>query len=216
MKALWKSGAIALLTAGSVLLTAGCALTSKAEALSVRWYTPETVKPHLTSAETDAVATDQASPAIEIGRVSSGINLRERIAYRDAAYEVGYYDDKRWTEKPELYVERALARTLFEERGMRRALAGQGPVLDVEVLAFEMLRRKSPCARIQLRVVVHDDRDSLLERTISVERQAAKGEDDFDAMVHAMAQALDAATDQVANDIAMVVAKRRGPVAPPR
>lgn len=207
MKASWKIGAIALLTFGGA---SGCALTSKADALAVRWYTPETNKPRLTSAPASASAEPPpAQAAIELGRVTSGINLRERIAYRDAAYEVGYYDDKRWTERPELYVERALARTLFEERGMRRALAGQAPVLDVEVVSFEMLRRKTPVARVQLRVVVHDDRDSLFERTINVERQAEKGEDDFDAVVHAMAQALDAASDQVATDVAAVVARRK-------
>jgi cholesterol transport system auxiliary component len=197
-------GAIALLA------LAGCALTSKGDALAVRWFDPETAKPRLTSAEQGAPVT-MGAPAIELGRVSSGINLREKIAYRDSPYEVGYYDDKRWTERPELYVRRGLARTLFEERGMRRALAGQAPIVDVEVLAFEELRRERPAARIQLRVVVHDDRDSLLEKTITVERPAPRTTDGFGGFVQAMAEALDAATEEVANDVSSVVSGARTP-----
>lgn len=184
------------------LLGTGCALTSKGDALAVRWYSPEVEKARLTSA---AEGQPGASvPAIELGRVTSGINLRERIAFRDTAYEVGYFDDRRWTERPEVYVERALARTLFEERGMRRALAGQAPILDVEVLSFEVLRRETPAARVQLRIVLHDDHDALLERTLTVERAAPRG-GDFGTLVRAMAEALDQAAEEVANDVGVVV-----------
>lgn len=191
-----------------VSLLAGCALTSKGDALSIRWFDPAPARSHLTSA-----SAAQASPgmAIELGRVSSGINLREKIAYRDAAFEMGFYEDKRWTERPEVYVRRELARTLFEERGMRRALAGQAPVLEVEVVSFEELRRASPAARIQLRVLVHDERDALLEKTIIVEKPVPPGAKGFDGVVQAMALALDAATAQVANDVAAVLASRAAP-----
>ncbi len=202
------ASAIALLA--TALVTGGCALTSKGEALSIRWYDPETIKPRITSASSRP-ALEQQTMAIELGRVSSGINLREKIAYRDAAFEVGFYDDKRWTERPEVYVRRELARTLFEERGMRRALAGHAPVLDVEVLSFEELRGRSPAARIQLRLLVHDDRDALLEKTITVDKPVPPGDKGFGALVQAMAQALDAATEQVANDVSAVLAARTKP-----
>lgn len=190
-----------------VTTLAGCALTSKGDALAVRWYNPETIKPRLTGATSGE--PDKAALAIELGRVTSGGNLRELIAYRDTAYEVGYFDDKRWTERPEVFVERALARTLFEEKGLRRALAGQAPVLDVEVLSFEMLTRGRPAARIQLRMLVHDDRDALLERTLTVERQVPKGETGFDSLVRAMAEALDEAAREVAKDAIAVLQARK-------
>ncbi|MDF2697868.1 MAG: hypothetical protein K0S65_6251 [Labilithrix sp.] len=188
------------------LMGCGGALTSKGEALDVRWFNPETVRPRLTSASETAPAG--AGQELELGHVASGINLRERIAYRDAAYEVGFYDDKRWTERPEVYVRRALARTLFEERGMRRALAGQAPVLDVEVLSFEMLRGETPSARIQLRMVVHDDRDAFLEKTLTVDRPMPPGSKGFEGLVQAMAQALDAAAEEVANQTSVALAAR--------
>ena len=188
------------LTILAASLLAGCALTSKGDALAVRYFDPETARPRITSAAQPA--TQGQGMAVELGRVSSGINLREKIVYRDAAFEVGFYDDKRWTERPEVYVRRELARKLFEERGMRRALAGQAPVLEVEVVAFEELRGPPSAAHIQLRILVHDDRDAILEKTITADRPVAPGAKGFDGLVQAMAQALDAATDQVANEVA--------------
>ena len=200
--------AATLLPAVTSVFLGGCALTSKGDALSIRYFNPETARPRLTSASPGARAEGMA---VELGRVTSGVNLREKIAYRDAAFEMGFYDDKRWTERPEAYVRRELARTLFEERGMRRALAGQAPVLEVEVVSFEELRGSAPAARIQLRILVHDDRDALLEKTISVDRPVRPGTTGFDGLVQAMAQALDAATEQVANEVAAVVAARAQP-----
>lgn len=198
MKALFLLTILASTTLG------GCALTSKADALDIRWFNPETIEPRLTSADAAPRAT---TSSIELGRVYSGINLREKIAYRDAAHEVGYYDDKRWTERPEVYIRRELARTLFEERGIRRAVSGQAPALDVEVLSFEELRANH-AARIQLRVVIHDDRDSLLEKTITVDRPIAKGAKDIDGLVAAMAEALRAVSEQVANEVVSATASR--------
>jgi cholesterol transport system auxiliary component len=186
------------------LASGGCALTSKASALDVRWFDPETVKPRLTSTAPDAARVERE---IELGRITSGINLREKIAYRDAAFEVGYYDDKRWTERPEVYVRRQLARTLYEERGMRRGLGGPAPVLDIELLSFEELRGTSRSARIQLRMLVHDDRGVLLEKTITVDRPVSSEAKEFEGLVQAMASALDAVADQVADEAQNALAK---------
>ncbi len=176
----------------------GCALASKGTALDIRYFNPEAVKPTLTNAD---VGSRKVARSIELGRVTSGVHLREKIAYRDSAHEIGYYDDRRWTERPEVYVRRELARTLFEERGMRRALDGRAPVLEVEVLAFEEIRGPAPRARIALRLVVHDDHESLLEKTIVVDRPITRG-----GFVQAMAEALVASTEQVATEAEAVLA----------
>jgi cholesterol transport system auxiliary component len=178
-------------------LLSGCALTSKSDVLAVRWFTPETIKPRLTSAAPETAN----GPRIELGRVTSGPNLRERIAYRDDAREVGWYDDRRWTERPDTYVRRQLARTLYEEHGFVRTLAGQAPVLEVEVISFEEVK-KPHGARIQLRIVIHDEASALFERTITVEKPAAGP--GFEGVVHAMSQALDEASEEVAREAARV------------
>jgi len=217
MKSLDRLSVVSVL--GCVLIgtaaLGGCALTGKGDALSIRYFTPETVKAHLTSASTKAsnnAATDM--PQLELGRVTSGLHLRDKIAYRDAAFEVGYYDDRRWTERPEVFVRRELARTLFEEHGFRRTLAGQAPVLDIEVIAFEEVRGKSPngssnaSARIQLRMIVHDDRDAMFERTITIDRPVAQGAGSTEGLVQAMAEALDAAAEDVAKETEGVLRSR--------
>jgi cholesterol transport system auxiliary component len=135
--------------------------------------------------------------------------LRERIAYRDAAYEVGYYEDQRWTERPEIYVRRELTRTLFEERGFRRVLGGVAPTLDVEVLAFDELRLPmGRAARVELKVVLFEDRNVIWEETLTVDRSVATSTAKIEDVVAAMAEALDVAAEQVATRVAAAIAAR--------
>jgi hypothetical protein len=63
-------------------------------------------------------------------------------------------------------------------------------------------------ARIQLKMVVHDERDALLEKTITVERPVNKNAKGFAGVVQAMAQALDAAAEEVAGEVKRVLATR--------
>jgi len=192
----------------AVITLSGCALFSKGDALQVRWFDPETVRPRLTSAT--PAGPRRARQELELGRVSSGRGLREKIAFRDAAHELGYYEDKRWTERPEVYVRRELARTLFEERGMRRAIAGGAPVLEIEILSFEELRGEPPAARIQLRALLHEAHEAILEKTITVDRPVPAGVSGFDGLVRAMAQALEAVAAEVATEAQAALAAREG------
>jgi cholesterol transport system auxiliary component len=192
----------------SALAVSGCALTSKSEPLDVRYYTPEKVKTQLTSA-TDRAPQGEAM-TLELGRVTSGSHLREKMAYRDASWEVGYYEDRRWTERPEAFVRRELGRTLFEERGFRRSVSdAAAPVLEVELIAFEEIRAKpAHVARVQLRMILHDGRDVLHEETITVDKPLPGNESTTDAFVAATAEALDAACAQVADRAQKVLATR--------
>jgi cholesterol transport system auxiliary component len=144
-----------------------CALTGKADALSPRYFSPE------------QVASVQKTPnsqqlELQLGQVSSASHLDERIAYRLSGAEVGFYDDRRWTEIPEAYLRRALERELFEQRGLQRIVTGNAPMLDVELTAFEELRGTPTKARVTLSFSVHDERRSLLERSINVEREVTE------------------------------------------
>ncbi len=175
------------------LALSGCALTQKGEALDVRFFTPEHVRPKLTS------ASDATGPALRLGRVSSSMHLREPIAHRDGPYEVNYYDDRRWTERPEVYVRRQLARALFEERGFRRS--DQAPELDVEVIAFEEVRtREVHAARIVVRAVLVGEQGELFEDTITAEERVARGAS-IEDVVAATARALDTVSDEIAKRV---------------
>lgn len=181
-----------------LLSVSGCALTSKSEPLDIRYYTPERVKAQLTSS---SPSPDQGRPlSLELGRVSSSSHIREKMAFRDASWEIGYYEDRRWTERPDAFVRRELGRTLFEERGFRRSVgAANAPTLEIELIAFEEVRAKpTHVARVQLRMILHDGRDVLHEETVTVDKPLPGGEASTEAVVAATAEALDTASTLVA------------------
>lgn len=197
----------------AALALAGCALTQKSEPLAVRWFTPETERPRLTSAAAPAAPAAHAdAPPLRLGRVTSGRHLRERMVYRDPSYEVGFYDDRRWTERPEVYVRHALAKKLFDDGAATPVVGGDVPVLDVEVLAFEELRRAGARAgRVSLRLVIHDDSRVFAEDTVTVDEPAESERPS--AVVAAIAQALDVASDRVRD---RAKAALRAPVVAPQ
>lgn len=190
-----RESLVALLCLAPIGIGAGaCALANKAEPVSIRYFNPElipTTKPRLGTA---------AGAGLRLGRISSGSGLRERIAYRAHHYETGYYDNLRWTERPETYLRRALTRTLFEAHGLQGVLSGDSPTLDVELLAFEEIRRAAQCVgHIRLRFTLYQERRVLLERTLDFER-VAQG-NGFERVVAALAEALNAGAETVATEI---------------
>lgn len=194
-------------------LASACALTSKSEALDVRYFTPERVKTQLTSSAPSPEATKGDALALELGRISSASHIREKMAFRDASWELGYYDDRRWTERPEAFVRRELGRAFFEERGFRRSVgAANAPTLEIELIAFEEVRAKPVhAARVQLRMIIHDGRDVLHEETITVDKPLPSGEASTEVLVAATADALDAAAAQVADRTQRVITSKPAP-----
>jgi cholesterol transport system auxiliary component len=115
--------------------------------------------------------TPMPHPELELrlGRVTAGSYIRENIIYRSSEFEVGFYDDLLWTERPDAYLRRALAEVLFEQEHLRSAVSGPVPVLDVELLNFEEVRAPRHIARVRLTFLVHDDRSVRIEQTLAVE-----------------------------------------------
>jgi ABC-type uncharacterized transport system auxiliary subunit len=193
MKYRWTSKALAFALLGS----SACALLSKSELVDIRYFSPERVNARLDNA-TPTAARQQGDLWLRLGRVSSSSSLRERIAYRNAAYERGYYEELRWTDRPEIYVRRALGRSLFEAHGMHRVLSGASPTLETEVLAFDDMRLSTGRAvRIQLRVVLFEESGVIFENTITVDRPVVGDKPGIEDVVAAMADALDAVSEEV-------------------
>ena len=174
--------------AWATLALAGCALTSKGTPLEVRWYTPEVVRP----SETDSPG---ARP-LRLGEVHGGSALGERIAWGDGAYQVGFYEDRRWTERPRQYVARALRRSLFESHRFQPAVDGVGPRLELELVEFQETRApERHTGRVALHAQLATDH-VLFDDTIAVDEPVAGP--GFDAVVAAIARALDRASEEVA------------------
>jgi cholesterol transport system auxiliary component len=172
----------------------GCALTSKGEVLSPRYFSPTLEAPTAPSAASTPLE-------LRLGRIEPAAHLEERIAYRVSATELAYYEDRRWTEPPEQFVRRALESELFERRAFRRVVSGVAPTLDVELLSFEEMRVGAPRARLSVLITLRDDRRALLERTISVDAPLGAGSDPGPALAEAMAAALGDATRRVAEQV---------------
>lgn len=181
------------------LLQAGCALTSKADARAPRYFNPQ-------SGGTSHSEAAAEPFELRLGQVSSASHLDERISFRVSPAEVGFYDDRRWTELPEAYLRRALERELFEDRKLTRVVTGAAPVLDVELTAFEELRQNPTKVRVTLTFSLRDERRSLLEHSLDLE-QTLSEQGGADA-AQRVAQALAATLSQAVQTVGEKVVKR--------
>ncbi|MEO6418920.1 MAG: ABC-type transport auxiliary lipoprotein family protein [Polyangiaceae bacterium] len=155
---------------GLSLLTSGCALTSKSDSVILRYFALDDARSH--AVPPPSTPSDQAKTAplqLRLGRVNAATYLKDRIAFRDSN-EVGYYDDLRWTEKPESYVRRALARAFFEDRGIKQIISGFGPTLEVELGAFEEIRGEKHAVRVEMTWLLRDEQLASTQQTFVIER----------------------------------------------
>lgn len=183
------------------MLLSGCALFSKGRPLDIRYFSPEKVE-----ASSSPRALEEGATVLRLGRVTASENLRSRIVYRGSEFELGEYQALRWTEDPRAYVERSLERALFEDRPLRQGVGGPLPTLDVDVTAFEELRRGPHRAgRVALRYRLYDDRIVLAAGQIATEREAATG--GIEPVVAAIGAAMHDATSEVAEAVCARVGK---------
>ncbi len=200
-----------VLSTTAALLVVGCALTSKSDPTLLRYFSVDTPRHRQQAAVT--IAPGAVPMQLRLGRVIAASYIRDRIAFRDSSVEVGYYDDLRWTEKPEAYVRRDLARALFDDRGVQEIVGGVGPTLDVDVDSFEEVR-DAHAAVVELSWQLRNDTVVLLRRTVSVRRplgEAPKDGSSQRALATALAEALDDAIDQVVRAVVPELAATPSP-----
>ncbi len=192
----------------SALLVLGCALTTKSEPLVLRYFSPERPGEVREPARPPA----EVAPELRLGHVTGASHLDERVAYRDSEVEVGYYQERRWTEEPGEYLRRRLALVLFERRGLRHVVGGAAPTLEVELTAFEEIRRPTRLARVQVSVRLQDARLVRWEETLTVEQPiplTAQGDVAAETAL-ALGVALSAVVERIADRVTTELA--RGPV----
>ncbi|MDB4990578.1 MAG: hypothetical protein JWN04_5756 [Myxococcaceae bacterium] len=180
---------------GALCALSGCAFFGKQPPLRPRYFEAEADAPE---GELHPVAA--GAPGLRLGHVVGSSHLRELIAYHVSEHELGFYEERRWTERPEHYLRRALAHALFEERGLTNLVSGVGPTLEVELTDFSELKTPEHAVRIRARVVLLDQRAVRLERTFSAEQPVAKG-DDFAHVPAALSSALERCVAQIADAV---------------
>lgn len=193
-----------------VQMTSGCALLTKAEPLTARYFSAEPFDPYepgepgaVSAVEPAATPRAAAARELKLGRVTSASYLRERLVFRDSAYELGFYEDRRWTEKPEAYLRRALLRALYDKGGFRHVVSGAGPTLDCELVELAELRAPAHIARARLDFVLYDPRSVLTEATVTVDLPIAAGKDEGQATatVAALSHALVSAVNRIVSRV---------------
>ena len=97
--------------------------------------------------------------------------------FRSSAHELAFYDDRRWTERPEIYLQRGLESAFFELRGVHRALTGQAPTLTADLVEFEEVRGTAPSVHLRVSFALHDERTVYEEGSVAVDRALAPGEE---------------------------------------
>ena len=123
--------------------------------------------------------------------------LRERIVWRASAVEYGLYEQRRWSDLPASYVERALESALRATSGVRLTDQPGAAVLRVEVVAFDEVLAPARVAAVSLAVKLIDtERFRLIDRTFSAEAPIAN--ETPAATATAMGKALDDAVTAVA------------------
>ena len=204
----WRGRALAIATCA---LLAGCALTSKSDPIESRFFTPDisTGRVRLTSADAagsaNAAAPDAARLELRMGRVIAASHLREKIAQRTSGHELTFYEERRWTERPDSYLRRALEQSLFESGAFMRVVSGDAPTLDVELLAFQ--EAKSPhVAELRFVVRVFDGRAVRYEETIAVDEKLVGNEQE--ELAAALGRALVVGSDRVTRNLRGVLAPR--------
>jgi ABC-type uncharacterized transport system auxiliary subunit len=132
---------------------------------------------------------DGAPAAVDLASVRAPLHLREQIAWRRSDVEYGFYEQRRWTELPSTYVERALSRELFGGGEPLLATGSNLPVLRVEVRAFEEVLAPAHEARVAIALELVDGGCVRLRRVVAASRPL-DGDDPL-AVVHGIGDALD-------------------------
>jgi ABC-type uncharacterized transport system auxiliary subunit len=183
-----------------VVLAGGCVFRNAAEP---RFFRPE-------SAALDAAqhaAPEHAGTPVRLRPVQGSNLLRERIVWRASSVEYGLYEQRRWSELPASFVERALESTLRRTPGIQLTHAPGVATLRVEVVAFDEVLAPAHVAAVSLAVSLGDrEHRRLLDRTFSAEEPISS--EAPAATATAMGKALDAAVAEVAGAVAEALRAR--------
>lgn len=189
-------GGLALAVVLAGLTLAGCALTSKADRIEVRYFAPPFGAPWAG----DHAASAPGARPLRMGRVRAADHLRSTIVYQRSDVELGTYDDDFWTERPTDYVERAVRAELFHRRGLVESLSNVDVTLDVEVLAFQEIRKgDARAARVTLAFSLRDRGAVIDASQVSVD-VATKGQG-LEGVVTAMGAALEQAARELGDRV---------------
>ena len=139
-------------------------------------------------------------PPLRLPPVRGPAYVSDRIVWRRSSHEAGYYEDRRWLERPESVVERAVSHELYEVHEVPLSTLGRAHRLELTLTAFEEVLQPHE-TWISAQVVLTDATGAaLLVRTVEAHHpvQGESGE--------AIAAAMNATVHELAARIGALVA----------
>jgi ABC-type uncharacterized transport system auxiliary subunit len=190
-----------LLVGGFAVALTACALFRHPDA--PRFFDPEPAARAFAPVDPAGTSTTVAVP-VRLGPVRSSSYRRDRIVWRASEVELGLYEDRRWTDLPSHYVERALARELYERRSIPRSGARPPVTLLADVVAFDDVVRPTREAYVAILVsLVGADQQQLLVSEFTARSPITDG--DPASVARAMGVALDDCVAQIVSAVEAVV-----------
>ena len=184
-------------TALAALVLSGCLLPKPPDAPRV--YAPST-----------SVAAGDPMPArpvvARLAPVRSPIHLREAVTWRRSDVEYGFYEQRRWTEPPASYVERAIVRELFAVERAPLAVDVTAPVVTAEVVAFEDVLEPAHQASVAVGITVVDGRCVRLRQVFAATRPL--GDEDGATLARGIGEALDDVVHRAGDAVRRALAER--------
>jgi ABC-type uncharacterized transport system auxiliary subunit len=194
-----------LLGAACAVAFSACALVRRPDA--PRFFDPEPAARELAPAE-PAGATAGVKVPVRIGPVRSSSYRRDRIVWRSSEVELGLYEDRRWTDLPSQYVERALGRELYERRGISQTGTQPAVTLLADVVAFDDVVAPTREAYVAIFVtLVAPDQRQLLTHEFTARSPIA--DNDPASVARAMGVALDDCVGQIVSAVEAVLSHTR-------
>jgi ABC-type uncharacterized transport system auxiliary subunit len=195
-----------LLCSALLLCVSGCALLGKGKPLALRYF-------DLEASEAYRPTKPAQTTQLRLGSVSAARHIDRRFVSRRSAHELTYYDEWRFTDQPQAFLERTLAEDLFERAGLTRVVSGLAPTLEVELLSFEERTGAGRSkAHLSALAVMHDDRVQLWQRRFEVEREVGAG-DAAEALAAALSRVLSEVAIQISEETLAVLSRSAGPEA---
>jgi ABC-type uncharacterized transport system auxiliary subunit len=179
----------------SAMTLAGCLFH---DAPPPRYFAPPSA---LTTADDPLPAPAPATVLVRLRRLRAASYLGEQIAWRASDVERGLYEQRRWTEFPSRYVERAMVQALDRTPGVRRVDSGHVPTLDLELVAFDEVLAPAHEADVEIVASLRDAEQGVIFDRTFVARRAIP-----DAEPASVARAMGGALDEVVTQIAAQVA----------
>jgi ABC-type uncharacterized transport system auxiliary subunit len=172
-----------------------------------RYFTPSSTAADPATPSTASTTSARSPVAVRLGIVRSPLHLREAMAWRRGD-EYGFYEQRRWAELPATYVERTLGRELFASDRPYAGVGDGGPLLSVELRAFEEVLAPVHEARVALAVTMIDARCVRLRETFVAARPLDGN--DPGAVARGIGEALDEVVRAVGTAVRRAAAGRGG------